>query len=272
MAEPDVGEIKEEPQKPYQQILLAELSTGLGEFRRPSVGLLLSSLSGGLDAGFSLLLMATVWTTVDKVFPQPLTDLLTANMYAVGFIFVVIGRSELFTEHTSRAIFPVLSGHASVGELIRLWTIVYVANTVGIAAFAAVVAHIGPRLGAVDPSAFEAIARPLVEREWWVTLVGAVLAGWMMGLLSWLVSACRDTISQIFIVWLIATSIGMVRLPHAIVGTGEVLLDVFAGRGITASEFLEFLVLATVGNGIGGVVFVALLKYGHSVRGSEAGG
>src|SRR5262249_55425327 len=163
------GEVKEEPQKPYQQILLAELRTGLGEFRRPSLGLLLSSLSGGLDAGFSLLLMATVWTVADKAFPSAGTQFLTPNMYAVGLIFVVIGRSELFTEHTSRAIFPVLSGHASVAELMRLWAIVYLANTIGVAAFAAVVTFVGPPLGAINPAAFAEIARPLVERAWWVT-------------------------------------------------------------------------------------------------------
>jgi formate/nitrite transporter FocA (FNT family) len=183
---------------------------------------LLSALSGGLDAGFSLLLMATMYTEAEKVLALPLTDLLTANMNAVGCIFLVIGRSKLFNEHTSRAIFPVLSGHASIAQLMRLWAIVYIANTVGIAAFAAVVAYIGPRrLGTIDPSAFEVIARPLVERESWVTLVGAARTGWMMGLLSWLVSACRDTISQTFIVWLIATSIGIVKLSDASSAQGK---------------------------------------------------
>jgi formate/nitrite transporter FocA (FNT family) len=103
-------------------------------------------------------------------------------------------------------------------------------------------------------------------------LVSGGLAWWLMGLMAWLVSACRDTISQIVVVWLIATTIAVVKLPHAIVGSGEVLASLFAGQGTTPGDFAYFLVLTTVGNSIGGGVFVAALKYGHSTRGSDAAG
>ena len=96
------------------------------------------------------------------------------------------------------------------------------------------------------------------------------LAGWLMGLMAWLVSACRDTISQIVIVWLVATSIGLAKLPHAIVGSAEVLSALFADQGVTWPQFARFLALTTLGNGIGGVVFVAVLKYGHSSRGPDS--
>jgi formate-nitrite transporter family protein len=268
MTAPDAPAPKEVAQRPYQQILLNELGTGLAEFRRPTVGLFLSSLSGGLDVSFSLLLMATIHTLVGGGVSSAAARLWVANMYSVGFIFIVVGRSELFTEHTSRAMFPVLAGQASWAALARLWALVYVGNLVGIVAFTAMVVYTGPPLGIIEPSSFTAMARPLVEREWWLALVSAGLAGWLMGLLSWLVSACRDTISQIVIVWLVATSIGLVRLPHAIVGAGEVLSDVFAGQ-TTCHEFARFLALTTLGNGLGGAIFVAVLKYGHTTRGGE---
>ncbi len=263
-------EPKEEPQKPYRQILLNELNTGLEEFKRPSLGLLLSSLSGGLDVSFSLLLMAAMRLHVSHDFSPATTSLLVANMYAIGFIFVVVGRSELFTEHTSRAMFPVISGYAGWGALARLWSLVYLGNIVGVVAFSALLAFAGPSLKAIDTAGFQAMAGPLADRSWWVTLVGAGLAGWLMGLLAWLVSACRDTISQITIVWIITTAIGLVGLPHAIVGTGEVLTGVLVGQGATWSQFFPFVIWTTIGNGIGGTIFVAGLKYSHSTRGSEA--
>ncbi|HVX62164.1 MAG TPA: formate/nitrite transporter family protein [Pirellulales bacterium] len=261
---------KEEPQKAYGQVLLNEVNAGLAEFRRPTAGLLLSSLSGGLDVSFSLLLMATMRTLVEPSFSRAATELLVANMYAVGFIFVVIGRSELFTEHTSRALFPVLSGYASPAALARLWAIVYCGNLLGVAAFAGTLAAIGPQMGVVDDSSFEAISRRFVESPWWLTVASAALAGWLMGLLSWLVSACRDTISQIVIVWLVATAIGLTQLPHAIVTSGEVLANTFIGR-TTVAEFLSFLLPTTLGNSLGGAFFVAALKYGHSSRSASNG-
>jgi formate/nitrite transporter FocA (FNT family) len=269
MAQAAADEPKEEPQKSYHEILLGELSAGLTEFRRPTSGLLLSSLSGGLDVSFSLLLMTTVWTKLQGVFPDEIVELVVANLYSIGFIFVVVGRSELFTEHTSRALFPVLDGQVGWLELARLWSLVLVGNIAGTAAFAAAVAYVGPPLGVMDRASFAALSQPLIERTWWLTIAAGVLAGWLMGLLSWLVSACRETISQIVIVWLVTTAIGITRSPHAIVGAGEVLLGLYSRQGVTFGDFVAFLALTTLGNGIGGAVFVAALKHSHSTRHAE---
>ena len=85
-----------------------------------------------------------------------------------------------------------------------------------------------------------------------------------MGLLSWLVAAGRDTISQIVLVWLIRTAIGFANLHHVILGTAEVLAGIFAGQGIGLTDLGRVVVWATLGNALGGAVFVALLKYGHA--------
>ena len=140
-ASPDLRpEETEEAIRPVQEILEVELLEGLNALHRPLWGLLLSAFSGGLDIGFSLFLMAVMTTAGDQL-PRPVRELLVAAMYAVGFLFVVLGRSELFTEHTTLAVLPVLSGHASWRALLRLWVAVYLANLAGAAGFA------GPRLG-----------------------------------------------------------------------------------------------------------------------------
>jgi formate/nitrite transporter FocA (FNT family) len=90
------------------------------------------ALSAGLDIGFSLFLMAVMATLIAGTLPRPVTELLVANLDAVGFLFVVLGRSELFTEQTT---LPVLDGKASVGALARTWGVVYAGNLLG-AAFA----------------------------------------------------------------------------------------------------------------------------------------
>jgi formate/nitrite transporter FocA (FNT family) len=104
-----------------------------------------------------------------------------------------------------------------------------------------------------------------------VIFVSAVLAGWMMGLLSWLVAAGRETISQIAIVWLVASGIGFAHFHHVIVGSVQLMMAAFAGQGVTAADFGRFLLFATLGNIIGGTVFVALLKYGRTAW-ADAGG
>lgn len=247
----------------YSEILEQEIEQGTKELKRPAMGLLGSGLSAGLDIGFSVLLMAVMLTLVTGELPPPVRDILVANMYAVGFIFVILGRSELFTEHTTLAFLPVLDGRASLGELGRLWGLVYVSNLTGAMIFAAIVTYAAPAIGVARPVAFEELALALVDHRWLPMLVSAVLAGWLMGLMSWLVVAARDTIGQIVVVWLIATSIGLAHLHHSIVGSVEVLSGIFAGSALTWVDYARFLVFATLGNAIGGVFFVGLVKYGH---------
>lgn len=245
-------------------ILDQEIAEGLGELERSGKGLLLSGLSAGLDIGFSALLVFLVVTLADGAIPDPLYELLKANAYTVGFILVIFGRSELFTEHTTLACLPVLDGRASLLQLGRLWGLVYVSNLVGAALFSTILVAIGPALGTIDESAFAVVAVELVDYPYWVILTSAILAGWLMGLVSWLVTAGRDTISQIFFVWLVTGAIGFAKLHHCIVGTVEVLPAVLAGSEVGWSDFGFFLTFATLGNVIGGVFFVALIKYGHA--------
>lgn len=258
-----------EPKKSYQEILGQQLHEELSQFNRPSAGLLISGLSAGLDVGFSLLLMAVMWTLTHDMLPEPLVSILVANMYAIGFIFVILGRSELFTEHTTLAFLPVLNGQTSLTALAWLWGLIYSANLVGAATFALLATLIGPALDVVDPQAFRVIAGNLLHHPWWVVLLSGLLAGWLMGLLSWLVTASRDTISQIIIVWLVTTAIGLTHLHHSILGTVEVLAALFTNQGATLADFGFFLVWATLGNAIGGLVFVALIKYGHASRAGQ---
>jgi formate-nitrite transporter family protein len=253
-------------QKSYREILAQEIATGIRELERSAPGLLLSGLSAGLDVGFSLFLMGVMTTLVRGVLPHPVAEILIANMYAVGFLFVILGRSELFTEHTTIAVLPVLGGRATLAQLLRLWVLTYAANTAGAAAFAAIAAWVGPALGVIAPWALGEIARGLVDHPPWVMLASGILAGWMMGLLSWLVTASRDTVSQILFVWLVTFALGFSHLHHAIAGTAEVLAGLFAGQGITLADFGRFLGLATLGNVIGGVVFVAILKFAHATQ------
>ena len=257
-------EKSEEPQKGYETILEQEIQTGLTELERPTPALFLSGLSAGLDVSLSLLLMAAMRNLTEESMPPVVSEILVANMYSVGFLFVILGRSELFTEHTTLAVLPVLDRRASFRQLGRLWGVIYIANFIGAASFAAFAAFIGPHLGIAKPAIFGDIAADLVRHPSWVILASGILAGWMMGLLSWLVAAARDTISQVAVVWLVTFSIGILHLHHCIEGTTEILAGVFSGQGATLADFGRFLLWATLGNVVGGFVFVALIKYGHA--------
>ncbi len=256
------------PRKPARRILEHEISEGLTEIRRSTAGLFIAGLSAGLDLGFSVMLIGVVMTLNKGTLPPVINELLVAAAYSIGFLFVVIGRSELFTEHTTLAILPVLNGRSSLRELLRLWGLVYVANILGGSVFALLVTRIGPAMGIIQPQAFGQMAELAVRYNWWVILLSGTLAGWLMGLLSWLVAASRETISQIFIILLITTTIGLAHLHHSMAGSIEVLSGIFADQGITWYDYGHFLLWTTLGNVIGGVFFVGVIKYTHVIQSS----
>ena len=113
---------KEESKQPKEitEILDEQIETSLHEHRRSRFSLLLSSFSAGLEVGFSLLLMAAAYSMFAETSSDNFMQVLIAVCYPLGFIFVIIGRSELFTEHTTLAIFPVLNGDETIKNLFIL--------------------------------------------------------------------------------------------------------------------------------------------------------
>lgn len=144
----------------------------------------------------------------------------------------------------------------------------WLGDNVGVVGFAALLSFFGPQFGMVDFAAFAEIASAPTAHAWWVVLISAVLAGWLMGLLTWLVGAAKETIPQLLIVVIVTGSIGFAGLHHAIAGAVEGMFGVFSGSE-TLGAFLAFLIWITIGNAFGGTVFVAVLKYAHAVRSSE---
>lgn len=253
----------EKPQKSYHTILEQHVTQAQEELERPAGGLLLSSLSAGLDLGFGPFLMAVMLTLSGGTWPHPVTEAVLAAAYAVGFVFVVLGRSALFTEQTTSAVLPVLARRASILQLGRLWGLVLLGNIAGGALFALFLATLGPHLHIVSAGAFGAIAGKLLSVPWWSMWGSAVVAGWLMGLLAWLMAASRDTIGQIVFVSMTTFLIGIAGFHHSIAGTIEVLLALFANAGPTWADYGRFISAAAVGNALGGALFVAVLKFGH---------
>jgi formate/nitrite transporter FocA (FNT family) len=187
----------------------------------------MSALTAGLEIGFSVLLMGVLYTVFAPHFDEKVLHLVYSFGYPLGFLFVILGRSQLFTEQTALAIMPVLNGKVGFGELMRLWSVVFIGNVIGGSLIALFISWIGPQRGIISPEAFTTFSENLTEPKWFVILGSATLAGWMMGLLGWLVSSAQETISRMLIVGFITLIIGFGSLHHCIVGSVELVCAMF---------------------------------------------
>ncbi len=258
-----------EPTLGVRQILHRELVIALKQIRRPAGGLFIAGVAAGLNVSIGALLMGMV-LTFSEGFSSPLIQrFVLANISTVGFVVVIIGQTELFTAHVMLGVLPVIDRRASLVDLGRLWGVVYVANLLGCIAFAGFIAIAGPPLEIYTPAAANMLASALIPLSWWEILLSGIIAGWLMGLATWLVAAGRDTVGQILLIWMITGIIGFGPFHHALLGTTEVLSAMFLGQGITFNEFGHFLVWTTIGNTLGGTVLVALVNYGQAIKAGD---
>lgn len=254
---------KPDPNRPksLKQITKEQIEEGVEEYDRSGKSLFFSAFTAGMDLGFSLLIMAILYTMFEPKTSSEIMQVIMALAYPVGFLFVVLGRSALFTEHTTLAVFPVLDGKESLKSLGKTWGIIYTGNIIGGFVIGSIIIWLGPKLNILSHHALEEIALHLMEIEGFIILGSGLLAGWLMGLLSWLVTSSQETISRIFIVFLITSAIGIGSLHHCIVGSTEMFAGVIVSDKISIMDYITTQFWATLGNIIGGVFFVSILKF-----------
>ncbi|MCP9200407.1 formate/nitrite transporter family protein [Gramella sp. GC03-9] len=252
---------KDDTTRTHAEILKQQIEEACKTYDRNTPSILVSSFTAGLELSFSFLLIATVLHFFTGHFSEESIFKFTALVYPIGFILVVLGQSILFTEQTSLLTLPVLNKERSLMNLFRVWGIVIFGNLAGGMLMSATYIWIGPKLGLFNMDDLEKIALHMTEYSAITIFVSAILAGWLMGLLSWLVTSSRESIGEILIIFLITAIMGFTSLHHSIIGNIEVFTGFLISDQISFWKYIKTIGLALTGNAVGAVVFVALLKY-----------
>jgi len=244
------------------EILETVLQDGREELDRASLGLTFSGFAAGLNISFGMVALAIVGSLTGGV------GLAAYFAYPLGFLIVILGRAQLFTENTVTPVTVVLTGERSLGNMLRFWGVVFISNMLGTAVFAAVLVY-GQVLESGPFEVLLSYAQEKLDYGWWTTFLKAIFGGWVVALVAWLVAASQDTISQAFFVYVLSFLIPAAGLVHCVAGAAEGMALVFAGQVPFFEYLLTFLVPTTLGNIVGGVVLVTLLNYGQVIGSSD---
>lgn len=260
----EIVETKAEKEEIEDQddILVKQLCEGMDAYRKNRFSTFLSSLMAGLEIGFSFLLVAIAYSLFTGYVADKFIPYIAAFVYPLGFILVVMGKSILFTEQTSLLSLPVISGKKTISDLLSLWGIVVAGNLVGGYLIAAFIVWIGPALGVISLEGIESLADHVSHYSILTILGSSVLAGWLMALLSWTITSTETASGKIMVIYMITFIIAMAGLHHSIVGNIEVFAGLLVSNKISIVDYFRFQGTALIGNAIGGVFFVAILKYG----------
>ena len=173
---------------------------------------------------------------------------------------MVLGRQQLFTENTLTGMIPVLTrrDRTSLLALVRLWTVVLVANLVGAALFAGLAAA-APVFEPNLHQDFLEIGEEAASGSFAALFVKAVLAGWLIGLMVWLLPAAGS--ARLFVILLITYIVALGGFAHIIAGSVEVLYLVLSGEKGLGSFLLSYVIPVLAGNIVGGSALVAVLNH-----------
>jgi len=230
---------------------------GEEELDRATAALVWSGLAAGLSMGFSFLMEALLSMYLPDVQWRPL---ITKFGYCIGFIIVVLGRQQLFTENTLTPILHLLQ-HRKRRTLLavaRLWAIVLGSNLVGALLFA-VLMHAMVHFQAELDAELTSIGKNVYASAFPSTLLSGVFAGWLIALMIWLLPFAET--GRVMIIVLVTYVVGLGGFSHIVAGSVNAFYILLEG-GASINVFLIRLFLPTLlGNIVGGVAFVAAINH-----------
>ncbi len=241
---------------------------GEEELSRPASALLWSGLAAGLSMGFSFVAEGLIRAYLPEA---PWVPLVSKFGYSVGFLIVILGRQQLFTENTLTVILPLLTRRdvPTFLAVVRLWAVVLVANLAGAALFAWAIGNLGVFPDHVGATLVrlgqEAVSSPPPE-----ILVRGVFAGWLIALMVWLLPAAES--ARVHVIVILTYVVGLGAFSHVIAGSVDTLYLVATGHLTTPAFLGGFLLPTLVGNILGGIALVAALNHAQVVAGSDGEG
>lgn len=237
---------------------------GQKELARGSMALLLSAVAAGISMSFSMVARGVMHA---KLPDSDVGFLVECLGYTIGFIAVILARQQLFTENTVTAVLPVMSHptRQNFGSLGRLWSVVLVGNLAG-AALSAITFMYMPMFDDATHKSFISLGEHMMENSPYEMFAKAILAGWMIATLVWLIPAAGQ--AKVWVIIIITYVMAIGGFTHIVVGASEAVYLLLAGN-IGWSELLfQFGLPTLVGNVIGGTFIFALISHAQ-IRGDK---
>jgi formate/nitrite transporter FocA (FNT family) len=239
----------------YQAVVLK----GEHELGRPPTSLFWSGLAAGIAISNSLVAEGALYQHLPDA---PWRELITAFGYSVGFLIVILGRLQLFTEHTVVAAMPIIACPSAnnLKKLARLWSIVFLTNQLGtlIAAFCCTQLHLtSPELTA----AMVDVSRPMLDRGILDTIMEAIPAGFIIAAIGWLIIAAKG--EHFWLVTILTYVIAIGGFAHVIASACGAYVLALTGNAPPLWPLYGFVIPALIGNLVGGTGLFALFTFGQ---------
>jgi formate-nitrite transporter family protein len=238
---------------------------GEEELHRPATALAWSALAAGLSMGFSFVAEGLLMARLPD---QPWRPLIARTGYCVGFLIVILGRQQLFTENTLTVVLPLLvrKDLSTLLRMLRLWGVVLGANLIGTFLFALCLGRIS-LFDVHTQQCLTEIGTAHSNASFGTVLVRAIFAGWLIALMVWLLPAAES--ARVSIIIIVTYLIGISGFNHIIAGSTTMFFLIVTNSISWGTYLVQFFFPTLLGNVIGGLALVAALGHAQVVGGKE---
>lgn len=233
---------------------------GEEELKRPMISLWWSGVAAGIGVSTSVLVEGIIRSSLGS--EHPYLTLLEGLGYTFGFVLVILGRLQLFTENTITVVLPVLARPTRTifSRTARLWGIVLGANLCGTFFIAATGVH-GGILPDDTLAAILEISHHVAQLAPGEAFLRGIPSGFFIAALVWMLPSAKgsEVLVIIMFTWLIAVG----DFTHVIVGSTEIFSLVLIGEINIFTALIFHISPVLVGNILGGTGLFAMLAYGQ---------
>lgn len=216
----------------------------------------------GCVAGIAMSLSAVGEAGLMALMPRALAwaPLVTSLGYCIGFLIVILGGLQLFTENTITPVLAVLPNPTkkTLKKLLRLWAVVFLANFFGVSAAMAFFAFT-PALPPAVLAELKTLALHAMAPGALQVFCSAVMAGFFIAGLVW--SSGESHKKSPLLIVLITYFMAILDLAHIIAGAGEAMFLVFTSQAAFSSVLTTYIAPTFLGNVVGGTLVFALVSY-----------
>lgn len=232
---------------------------GLEELGRPKLSLMWSGIAAGIMISLSVLGEAVFRTYL----PDAQWSYLVENLgYSLGFLVVILGRMQLFTENTITTVLPVMQDPcgAMFRRVATLWGIVLTANVVGAFVAAFMFAHTSAIPAELLPAIAE-LSRHATGFPPFEAFQRAIPAGVLVAAIVWMLPESDGFGFFVILVftWMIAAG----DFTHIVAGSVEMAFLMVQGDLPLSDALFGFFLPVLAGNILGGTLIFALLAFGQ---------
>lgn len=221
----------------------------------------------GFIAGFTIVfgLVALAITQAEATpIAGEMARLFGAGAFGIGLVLLVVQRAELFSENFFDPVAAVFMDrrHVRRRRVARLWGLTLVFNLLGAALMASLFAVQGVLPdGAQD--VLQATSAELARRPALAGFVSAVAGGSLVALLSFALAGADSVLSRIALAFVVGFLLALGPFDHVVVTGTHLLMGILAGAPIGGTQVVQVILLATLGNLVGGV---GLVTFSHAAQ------